>query len=231
MNALSLFDELPQEIILWGDYAKTLSFDETNLIKQIMSLHNGGKPFDVDPCYSIGRFWTGLPQPTRKFDINPQKTGVEQASADSLPIESESVESVMYDPPFLTGSAGEDAKPGKIKARFSYFRTMSDLWRFYKASLAEFHRILRHDGSLVVKCQDCISSSTQYLSHVEIIKMAEKQGFYTKDLFILGNNQVMWSPNMIEQQHARKTHSYFLVFRKNAKMRDQIQKVREISYE
>lgn len=223
MRALTLFEEAPQEIVTWGDYATTLSHNETNLIKSIMQLHNDGKPFAVDPCYSIGRFWTGLPQPLRRFDINPQVAGVEMASADNLPIESESVESVMYDPPFLAG-AGDT---GKIKQRFSFFRTMGDLWRFYRASIAEFHRILVSDGLLVVKCQDCISSSTQYLSHVEIIKMAEERGFYCKDLFVLGNNQVMWSPNMEKQQHARKTHSYFLVFRKNRKMRDRIQKVRE----
>lgn len=231
MRALNLFDEPTQEITIWGDYATTLSFNETGLIKQIMKLHNDSRPFTVDPCYSIGRFWTGLPQPIRKFDINPQATGVEMASADNLPLEAESVESVMYDPPFLTGSAGEDAKPGKIKARFSYFRTMSDLWSFYKASMAEFHRILVSDGLLVVKCQDCISSSTQFLSHVEIINMAEVIGFYCKDLFVLGNNQVMWSPNMVKQQHARKTHSYFLVFRKNPKMRDRVQKAREINHD
>ena len=222
MRALTLFDD-PQEIITWGDYATTLSHNETSLIKSIMQLHNDGKPFDVDPCYSIGRFWTGLPQPIRKFDINPQKPGVEQASADNLPIESESVESVMYDPPFLVGMG----VPGKIKERFSRFPTMRDLWSFYRASIAEFYRILIDDGLLVVKCQDCVSGSTQFLSHVEIINMAEATGFYCKDLFVLGNNQVLWSPNMVKQQHARKTHSYFLVFRKNRKMRDRIQKVRE----
>ena len=95
MRALTLFEEAPQEIVTWGDYATTLSHNETNLIKSIMQLHNDGKPFAVDPCYSIGRFWTGLPEPARKFDINPQAKGVEMASADNLPIESESVGSVI----------------------------------------------------------------------------------------------------------------------------------------
>ena len=42
--------------------------------------------------------------------------------------------------------------------------------------------------------------------------MALNFGYYPKDKFILlAKNRIM-SPNMKNQQHARKFHSYFLVF-------------------
>jgi len=52
------------------------------------------------------------------------------------------------------------------------------------------------------------------MSHAKIIVDAQRIGFYIKDLFILGRNNIMWSPNMEHQQHARKNHCYFLVLQK-----------------
>lgn len=52
------------------------------------------------------------------------------------------------------------------------------------------------------------------MSHVFIINEAENAGFYTKDLFVLlAKNRIVanWQKN---QKHARKFHSYFLVFEK-----------------
>lgn len=221
----NVFGEESRTQVAWSEYVTTINFDELRLMKDIISLHNGGSGFDVDPCYSVGRFWQGLPQPKYKFDINPQAAGVEPASADDLPLSGRSVQSVMYDPPFVTGTHA-NGTPGLIKSRFSFFKTVSDLWLFYKQSLKEFSRILVDDGLLVVKCQDTISSSTQYLSHVEIINMAEREGFYCKDIFILGNHSIMWSPNMANQSHARKNHSYYIVFRKNEKMLKRVRKER-----
>lgn len=129
----------------------------------------------------------------------------------------------MYDPPFVVGMSSY----GVIKDRFSKFRTPAELWAFYAASIKEFERILRDDGLLVVKCQDMVSSGVQFMSHVEIIRMAEEIGFYCKDMHVLGSNNVMWSPNMVKQQHARKNHSYFIVFRKNPKMLAKVQKERD----
>ena len=52
------------------------------------------------------------------------------------------------------------------------------------------------------------------MSHAKIMQWASEVGFYCKDLFVLGNNNVLLSPNTANQQHARKNHSYFLVFKK-----------------
>jgi hypothetical protein len=61
-----------------------------------------------------------------------------------------------------------------------------------------------------------VSGSTQYLTHAFVIVAAQEIGYYVKDLFILQATSVLFSPNMANQQHARKTHSYFLVLEKGA---------------
>ncbi len=85
-------------------------------------------------------------------------------------------------------------------------------WGFYGESLSEFWRVLRSGGILVFKCQDSVESAKQYISHVAVMNMAVKQGFYPVDLFILvADNRIIGSTHH-NQQHARKYHSYFWVF-------------------
>lgn len=197
----------------WDEMVSSLSYDENEIIRWIILIHNKGQAFDVDPTYSVGRFWKGLPKPKYKYDINPQIEGVEKADARKLPLADGCVNSIMFDPPFIVAPS---PKPGIIRDRFSCYANVKQLLKFYDEAMQEFHRVLVKGGMVTVKCQDIVSSQKQYLSHVKIVNMAEKLGFYSKDLFILVRKSVLWSPNMENQQHARKHHSYFLVFVKNA---------------
>jgi hypothetical protein len=73
-------------------------------------------------------------------------------------------------------------------------------------------RVLKENGVLIVKCQDEVSANRQRLSHVEIISEYESLGFYTKDLFVLVRSNRPGVSRLKKQAHARKNHSYFLVF-------------------
>lgn len=82
----------------------------------------------------------------------------------------------------------------------------------YGNSLKEFYRILKENGIVIFKCQDVVSGSKQYFTHVWIMYKALEIGFYPLDLFILlAKNRIL---DGREQQHARKFHSYFWVFKK-----------------
>lgn len=195
----------------WSGQVVSLSYDETRIIRWIMDLHNSGLGFDLDPCYSIGRFWKGLPEPRYKLDRYPQVEGLAQADAAYLPVASESVDSIMFDPPFVIGPSD---KPGIIRDRFECFKNAKQLWHFYGLSLEQFYRVLKRGGLVAFKCQDIISGGKEYWSHIYIINKATEIGFRCVDLFVLGNKSVIWSPNMKHQQHARKNHCYFVVLRK-----------------
>jgi hypothetical protein len=47
---------------------------------------------------------------------------------------------------------------------------------------------------------------------IEIINEYEAMGFYTKDLFVVVRPNKPAVSRLIKQEHARKNHSYFLVF-------------------
>jgi len=205
-------------LTLFGqDVIKSISFDEGEILRNIQELHCPGW-FELDPCYSFGRFYEafGIPQPRLKYDIEPSGPGVIKSDACNLPLNEKSISSILFDPPFLATSGpvydDRENESNIITHRFSAFKTMQELWDWYEKCLSEFYRILEIDGQLVIKCQDTVSSSNQWFSHVFLINEAEKRGFYCKDLFILLAKSRIIGDNHAIQQHARKFHSYYLVF-------------------
>jgi hypothetical protein len=193
------------------DIIRSISFDEHEILEWIIELHCP-QGFELDPTYSTGRFYSGIPQPKYKFDIDPRGPGVIQADVRHLPVKDNSINSIMFDPPFVIKNVTTRDLTGIVEKRFSAYPSAEALYDFYYQSIKEFQRILIPGAVLVFKCQDTIDSGRQYLSHVQIVNMAEQSGFYTKDLFILCAHKRIISQN--RQFHARKYHSYFLVFLK-----------------
>lgn len=190
----------------------TISYDQGEILRNIVSLHCP-EGIELDPTYSKGNFYklNGIEEPLEKFDLYPQTDDTLRASADNLPHWNDSISSIMFDPPFIAGHT-KNKPTGIIGERFHGFPSVSSLWEFYDASILEFWRILQPGGVLVFKCQDTISSGKQWLSHVHIINVAEQIGFYTKDLFVLLAKNRIIGHNHKRQKHARKYHSYFIVF-------------------
>lgn len=199
------------------DIIKSFYYSQDELIQGIMNLYKI-EQFDLDPTYSKGNFYKKIIEPKYKSDINPQYADVLGASSTILPFKKDIFSSIIFDPPFLatTGkSLSQNNDSNIIAKRFTVFKNETELHEYYKNSLIEFYRILKKEGILVFKCQDKVSSGTQYMSHVYIINEAEKIGFYTKDLFLLlAKNRITPEWQIKNQQHARKFHSYFLVFQK-----------------
>lgn len=206
-----------------NDLIKSVSFSQEEIIKNILKLHVPANKIDCDPTYSKGNFYknTGIEIPTYCFDINPQTENTKYGDSRNLPLESNSLNCIMFDPPFLatTGqSLKSDKDNNKINKRFGVYPNEKELHQFYLDSLKEFYRILKYNGILIFKCQDKISSGKQYMSHVFIMNQAIEIGFYPKDLFILiAKNRLVADWQIKNQQNARKFHSYFWVFEKNDK--------------
>lgn len=203
---------------------KSTSYDQSEIIKNILELHVPLKQIDLDPTYSKGLFYkhTGVPEPQFKFDLIPQTQDSVQGDCRSLPIETESLNCIMFDPPFLatTGkSLSQSDDSNIINKRFGVYPNEKELHRFYIDSIKEFHRILKPEGILIFKCQDKVSSGKQYMSHVFIMNEAVRLGFYPKDLFILlAKNRLVADWQLKNQKNARKFHSYFWVFQKSNKI-------------
>ncbi len=195
----------------------SISFNQNEIIGNILQLHSPNQRIDLDPTYSIGNFYkNGIREPEYKFDIEPQVEGVLQSDVRHLPLSDNSVSTIIFDPPFVMGGQNyEKAEEGSciIAKRFSSFSSWRELQELYFGSLKEFYRILKPKGIVIFKCQDSVSGGKQHFSHVEVMNYAVQLGYYPKDLFILLAKHRLTDGRV--QQHARKFHSYFWVFEKS----------------
>ena len=210
-------------IKIQNELIKSISYDQSEIIKWILQLHVPSGRIDCDPTYSIGNFYknTGIDEPEYKFDINPQVEGVEFGDSRHLPLSNNSINCMIFDPPFLatTGKSLTENKDNNIiNKRFGVYPSEQELHQFYIDSLKEAYRILKDKGILIFKCQDKISSGKQYMSHCFIHDEAIKIGFYPKDMFVLlAKNRLVADWQLKNQKNARKFHSYFWVFEKTNK--------------
>lgn len=195
-----------------ADLIPSISYDQHEIIRWIIELHLDGQRIGCDPTFGHGGFYTpdDIAKPRIYSDINPAEMWIPKFDCRDLPYEDNSIESIMFDPPFLI----ESGKGSKLKEKFGTYPTMSELWEFYGASLQEFYRILQPGGHLIFKCQDTVTSGKNYMSHVAVMRMAYRIDFYPKDIFLLLAKQRMGQWNIKKQRHARKFHSYFWVFQK-----------------
>ena len=200
---------------------KSTSYDQEEIIEDILRLHSESGVIDLDPTYSKGVFYKGdIQAPQYKFDVNPVIPGVEKACATSLPLPDECVSTIMFDPPFLATKGPSLVSDGKdnniINKRFGVFPTEQLLHDFYQNALKEMFRVCKHGGILIFKCQDKVSARKQYFSHCYVYEQARLAGWYAKDMFVLvAKTRIVADWQKKHQQHARKFHSYFWVFKKS----------------
>ena len=201
-----------QDTLFGKKVISSIGYDEQEMIRDIIYLHSPIKKIDLDPCYSIGNFYKdGIKKPKYIFDKYPQTNDCIQAESHSLPVENESVETIMFDPPFVFGIHGK-AEENIMAKRFTIFKDFDELKNMYFNSLKEFYRILKKRGIVIFKCQDYTDSKTT-MTHCHVFNWAEQNGFYAKDVFILFSKNRIFNPN-VEQRHSRKFHSYYWVFQK-----------------
>lgn len=194
-----------------------------DLFPKILELHVPEGSVVADVTFGLGVFWRNVPKSKYILKASDLKTGVDFRK---LPYADGSIDCMVLDPPYMEGLLRRNAKHlGGVGSYHSFRNAYSDgngsdtepKWHaavldlYFKAG-KEAHRVLREDGIFIVKCQDEVSAGKQNLTHVEIINEYAKLGFYAKDLFVLVRPNNASVSRILKQVHARKNHSYFLVF-------------------
>lgn len=178
--------------------------------------------YECDVTFGNGSFWNGSGRPGLCFDLTPLEEGVRQACSSNLPLESESLNNMVFDPPFMTYiRSGRGHKNGAmaLSKRFGGYYTYGELEDHYKATIAEAGRVLKPSGKLIFKCQDIIHNHRMHCTHVNVCNWAQEMGFRLLDLFVLAAKSRMPGPQKGQQRHARIFHSYFLVLLKQSQRR------------
>ncbi len=178
------------------------------------------KPGSVvaDVTYGRGVFWRNVPPDRYELRASDVQGGVD---CRSLPYADGEIDCVVLDPPYMHSPGGSAHKSHTPFER--HYRNNSSgnqtgskyheaVLELYRDAGYEAWRVLRERGVLIVKCQDEVCSNRQRFTHVEIMQMYDNLGFVAEDLFVVVRNNRPGVSRAIRQVHARKNHSYFLVF-------------------
>ena len=145
-----------------NELVKSVSYDQSDIIRNILRLHVPEGKIDCDPTYSTGAFYngTGIDAPALRFDIRPQAEGVIQADARRLPLPDGCISCMVLDPPFLAtkGKSLTEGDGNRINRRFGVYPDEKSLHQCYADMIREAYRVLKDNGILIFKCQDKVSS-------------------------------------------------------------------------
>lgn len=212
--------------------------DSSKVFPKILDLHVQKGSRILDATHGKGIFWKDVEESKYdlvKSDIESDKSPYgESVDCRNLPFDKNSFDVVVLDPPHIEGfyRKNETQLPGtgsysafresysngkKIEASGKYHKRVLNM--YFEAG-KEAHRVLKEKGLLIVKMVDEVCANRQELTHIQVTNYYEDEiGFYTKDLFIQVRNTKPSVNNMKNQIHARKNHSFYMVYQKTKKNR------------
>lgn len=212
-----------------------------DLFASIVALHVPAGSRIADVTFGRGVFWKhvdlrGLELHASDVEASTRlANGISVESYTSgidcraLPYADGSFDCIVLDPPYAEGYFRREMSQRAGKGSHSTFadayshagvhrpepgepKYHDAVVELYLRAGLEACRVLRRGGLLIVKCQDEVSANRQRLTHVEIITAYESMGLYCRDLFVLVRSNAPGVSRLVKQVHARKNHSYFLVF-------------------
>jgi hypothetical protein len=190
-----------------------------DVFPRILNLYVRPGSVVADVTYGKGAFWRNVPRRTYKLRGTDIQEGVD---CRKLPYKDRSLDCVVFDPPYMhtPGGTAHTSSHSAFETHYrnngsgnqtdsKYHEAVLDL---YAGGGREAQRVLKDRGVFIVKCQDEVCANRQRFTHVEIMQMYEKMGFVAEDLFVVVRSNRPGVSRMVQQVHARKNHSYFLVF-------------------
>ncbi|MDE0117008.1 MAG: DNA methyltransferase [bacterium] len=223
----SLFDEqaparrvrngLPTNDLVFSAYAEGNDY----VFPRIMDLYVAPRSVVADVTFGKGVFWRNVPNGMYELRATDIQTGID---CRALPYGDGEIDCVVLDPPYMHSPGGtahtvHQAFEHHYRNNGTGNRTNKKyheaVLSLYEDAGVEAYRVLRNRGVLIVKCQDEVCSNRQRFTHVEIMQAYEQLGFVAEDLFVVMRKNRPGVSRAVKQVHARKNHSYFMVFWKS----------------
>jgi hypothetical protein len=185
---------------------------------QILDLYVRPGSVVADVTYGKGVFWSLVPKDKYLLKATDIQTGVD---CRDLPYNDGEIDCVVLDPPYMHTPGGtahqaheafevyysNNSSGGQTESK--YHEAVLEL---YSQAAKEALRVLRDRGVFIVKCQDEVCANRQRFTHVELMQRLGDIGFIAEDLFVVVRKNRPGVSRTVKQVHARKNHSYFLVF-------------------
>ncbi len=215
------------------------AYTSTNdlVFPKVLSLYVPQGAVVADVTYGKGVFWKQIDKTMYQVLASDIKTEdlvdgcVGGIDSRHLPYEDSCLDAVVFDPPYMHTPGGTAHQGHQNFENYyannigynplttqvveveqpKYHEAVLDL---YYQSAKEAWRVLKSEGIYIVKCQDEVCANKQRLTHVEITIALQEYGFIVEDLFVVVRRNMPGVSRIKKQYHARKNHSYFMVYRK-----------------
>ena len=205
-----------------------------DIFPDVLKLHVPEGWTVADVTHGGGVFWRNVDMTKYRLLATDIKQDVD---CRKLPYESASIDAVVLDPPYMEGATRGTAYQSGQQAFSNHYglqeieptavKYHAAILQLYLDACSEAARVLKQSGVLIVKCQDEVSANKQCLTHVEIIN-ALLADWHCKDLFVVVRTNRPVVSRLLRQVHARKNHSYFLVFERQKRKRANKGKQRQL---
>lgn len=195
----------------------------------VLALHVPKGSVVADVTYGKGVFWKSIDTTAYDLRATDLTMGVD---CRRLPYVDSAIDCVVFDPPYMHTPGGTAHQNHQNYEDYYYNNAISHSSKKYHEAVLDLYfegskeafRVLKPGGVLIIKCQDEVCANKQRLTHVEIINELSRMGFTVVDLFVVVRNNKPGVSRILKQVHARKNHSYFLVFRKVTPLSYRVQK-------
>jgi hypothetical protein len=173
----------------------------------------------VDVTANARRMWDGLDTSRVTFcDSDPTVHPDVVANFSSLPMDNESVDVLVFDPPHLPSAAGSEESYEAMVTDYglAHAPTADNVAGLFPGFLVEAQRVLRKNGIVIAKIKDYVHNHSYQWMLSEFIGAARSAGLTPCDLIIkcdpCGGN--LSSGRWQKAYHARNIHCWFVVIRK-----------------
>lgn len=196
--------------------------DDWEVLNILIPLHcKQENPVILDTTYNTGKMWKKCSyKPTITMDINPKYNPTITGDFKNIPLDANSVDIMVFDPPHLPSDADTDGSSKIYKETYGVdntdvLRDGNNISKIFEPFLREARRILKPKGIVLAKLCDFIHSGEYQFSHVDFIILAKSLGLIVDDLFI----KIRKTPPLISSKwknvlHLRKNFSYWIVVKK-----------------
>lgn len=197
----------------------TVSKSNSEAFARLLRVYGRPGQVVVDPTYGNGVFWRDIDLTAYTVLKSDIRDGVDLRK---LPYQDDSADVVVIDPPYRytpvknkrhEDTPGHGVVDGLYNLKASGLTNTAAVIDLYRGGIVESHRVLKIGGFLFLKCQDTVQDGKQIWVHCELKTIAEQNGYAMRDLLVVETTsptKTRWE----RQRHLRKSHSYFLVFRK-----------------
>jgi tRNA G10 N-methylase Trm11 len=180
------------------------------VFKDILTLHVPEKSIIADVTYGKGCFWKKVNATKYTVYKSDILTGTDFRS---LPYQKESLDCVVLDPPYMHSATKFSTGTYYNNQSLTNKKWHNSVLELYCQGAIESSRVLKNKGTLIIKCQDEVCAGKNRFTHIELNNLLNKE-YLLIDLFVVVAKNKPCVSNIKRQIHARKNHSYFLVFKK-----------------